>query len=191
MTGANAQPLADVIRELLNRHAFLHEKRIQKLVFLADLHSIQTRGKRLVEVDFKKYYHGVYSEGIHLALQNLPDVRAAPETTIDGSETLVFLRPERPFPTQLSNEQLEVLTEATDAYRGFSTDQLAQIGKHTLFWENAEHGEEFDYAAYVADPSVRLSPAMGRAYDVAVEKQRKGELPAFSSAEALLDSIPC
>ena len=71
---AKAEKLDNVIRYLLNQHSFLHEKRIQKLVFLADLQMLQTTGKRLVEADFKPYYHGVYSDDVLLALQSMADL---------------------------------------------------------------------------------------------------------------------
>lgn len=182
--------LEDLIKEILNRHSFLHEKRIQKLIFLADLHSIQTRGRRLVNADFKPYFHGVFSDDVHLALQNLKEARVSPDTAPDGRITIVFLGPEKPFKSRLGKVDLQLLEDVLKAYKGLSTDELAQIGKHSLLWETTEHNEIFDYEAYMKNPASRTSPAMIRAYDATIRTATRQAPPAFDSIEALMRTIP-
>lgn len=187
MKASDDRKLEDVIRFLLNHHTFLHEKRIQKLVFLADLHSIQTRGRRLVEADFKRYYHGVYSEKIALALQSLQGVDVRPDTGPDGAPTFVFLRPKKALPTpHITREDRKILEEILQAYKSLSTEELAQVGKSTLLWESAEFGEQLDYDAYLRDPSSRLTPQMKKAFEVAIEERRRGRPKTYATVDDMV-----
>lgn len=187
--GGEVARLQEVIKELLNRHAYLHEKRIQKLVFLADLHSIQTRGKRLVEADYKPYYYGVYSDLVSVALQTLADVKVAVQQTVEGSETLVFYKSDKPFKTQLTPDDRRVIDEVMRTYATLSNEELAQIGKHTLLWESAEHGQPFDYESYLKDPLSRTPPAMVRAFEAAQKHAATGGLRVAKSVDELLDPL--
>jgi len=186
MKSEDEERLGDVIRSLLNRHTHLHEKRIQKLVFLADLHSIQTRGKRLVEADFKRYYHGVYSEMVSLKLQGLEGVDVRPDIAPDGSATLAFLKPKKALPTpHLLKEDLLILEETLRACKSLSTEELAEIGKTTLLWESAEFGQPLDYDSYLRDPSTRLSPEMRKAFDAAIEERKRARPKSFGSVDEM------
>lgn len=175
-----------MLRYLLNHHTFLHEKRIQKLVFLADLHSIQTRGTRLVDADFRRYYYGVYSERVALALQSLEGVSVRPDRGPDGSPTFVFLKPKEPLPTRrLTKEDEAILDEVLRAYKGVSTEDLAEMGKATLLWESAEFGQALDYEAYLKDPASRVTPAMKKAFESALAERRRARLKTFAGVDEM------
>jgi hypothetical protein len=185
--GGDDARLDDVIRYLLNHHTYLHEKRIQKLVFLADLHSIQTRGKRLVDAKFKRYYHGVYCDRISLALQSLDGVQTRPDIAPDGSPGFVFLRPKKPLGTPtLGPAEEAILSEVLAAYKGCTTDDLAEIGKATLLWKTAEFDQELDYEAFLKDPSSRLSPAMKDAFEGALVERRRGRPKSYADIDEMM-----
>lgn len=186
---AETERLQDFIRELLNRHSYLHEKRIQKLLFLADLHSIQMRGKRLFDADFKPYYYGVYSDDVSLALQSLGDAKVAAGTTAEGADILVFYKPDRPFKTNLSAEEKRIIGETLSAYSGMTNEQLAQIGKHTVLWESREHGQPFDYESYLKNPLSRTPPAMVKAFVMAKAQEKAGKLHRAESVDEALSTI--
>jgi hypothetical protein len=179
--------LEDVIRYLLNHHTYLHEKRIQKLIFLADLHSIQSRGKRLVDADFKRYYHGVYSDRIALALQSLDGVQTRPDVGLDGAATFVFLRPRKPLLTPtLGPEDEAILKEVLAAYKACTTDDLAEIGKTTVLWETAEFDQQLDYDAFLKDPSSRLPPQMKDAFEAALAERKRGRPKAYADVDEMM-----
>jgi hypothetical protein len=186
---AGSAEIEDVIKEILNAHSYIHEKRIQKLLFLADLYSIQTRGKRLIDADFKPYYYGVFSDKVSLALQTLSNVKTAFTEAPDGSEVLTFLRPEKPFRTGMSAGDRKLIKLVLYVYRNQPTEMLADIGKHSLLWQSAEHGQPFDYAKYLADPAVRISPRMARAYHSARRAGLRGNLRTAPNVRELLRSL--
>lgn len=183
---AEQEKLDNVIRYLLNQHSFLHEKRIQKLVFLADLQMLQTTGKRMVEADFKPFYHGVYSDDVLLSLQSMPDLKTGPDTAPDGRETVVFLREKRPYSVKgLTTDEKAVLDEIVSTYGRMSTDELAAIGKSTLLWESSDFGEPFDYAAYRSDPAMRVTPRMAKAFASTERLMAARKLKEYDTVEAM------
>jgi hypothetical protein len=186
-TASDASRLEDLIRYFLNHHTYLHEKRIQKLIFLADLHSIETRGRRLVEADFKRYYHGVYSDRVSLALQSLEGVQARPDVAPDGSPTVVFLRPPRPLATPtLGPDEIAILDEVLKAYKTCTTEDLAEIGKATLLWESAAFAQVLDYDAFLRDPATRTSPAMKDAFESALAERRRGRPKSYAGVDEMI-----
>jgi uncharacterized phage-associated protein len=179
--------LEDVIRHLINLHNYLHEKRIQKLVFLADLRSIQSRGRRLVEADFKRYYHGVFSEQVALTLGSMQDLKTEPEMTLDNTVTVRYCRPDFPYQTpSLGEDDKRILNEIVAVYRKTTNEELADIGKSTRLWESVEFGQVFDYNSYLADPATPFSKGMGEAYERAVQQQQTGKLKTAPSVEELM-----
>ena len=184
--GEMASKLEDVIRHLLNRSNYLHEKRIQKLIFLADLYCLQTTGRRLVAANFKPYHYGVHSDDVSLALQSMEGLRVSADTSPDGTPTVVFLRPSKPYATpHLTAHDRKILDEALVAYSRLTNEQLAQIGKTTLLWESTEFGQLFDYELYLKDPASRLSPEMMKAFEAAERAVSRGKLKKYATVEEM------
>jgi uncharacterized phage-associated protein len=181
--------ITEVIKEVLNNHSYIHEKRIQKLLFLADLLSIQTRGNRLIDADFKPYYYGVFSDSVSLSLQSMKDVKTAVTRAPDGTDVLAFLKPDKPYKTALSTDQRKLVDETIVAYRQCSTEQLAEIGKHSLLWESSDHGQPFDYSKYLEDPTSRMSPAMTKAFVSAHRDSARGKLRTARTVRELLKPL--
>ncbi len=54
----------EVVKGFLERYRYLHEYRIQKLVYLAEVVSVYERGRRLTELEFKPYMYGAYADDL-------------------------------------------------------------------------------------------------------------------------------
>jgi len=176
----------DVVSFFLNEHNFIHEKRLQKLIFLADLHSLQTTGKRLLDADFKPYYHGVFSDMISAGLQSMKGLLSQPDVAPDGRTTIVFLKPPKPYPTKtLGRAELNILRETFEAYKALTNEDLAELGKHSLLWDSAEFAQPFDYETYARDPAMRLTAEMAAAFENTEMAIERGTLKQYDSVEAM------
>lgn len=133
-----------IIRELLERYDFLHEFRIQKLVYLADLVSKIERGERLTEADFKPYMYGSYSEEIRDTLQELeeevpnePDYQYGNVTTkytgSGGGETVS------------SDDIEEIIERVKKATSGWSSEELGDWSKESWLYENTDYGSDMNF----------------------------------------------
>lgn len=140
--------LQDVIRSFVARYNYLHEWRIQKLVFYADLLSLSRRGYRLTSADFKKHFYGVFSSNIREELRAMTDLTKRPDKTPTGKDTVRFqLQGSLVLPT-LSKEDINLIEEAHEATRDMTNEQLADWGKETTIWRTTEQGALLDIRGY-------------------------------------------
>ena len=72
-----------MIRSFVARYRYLHEWRLQKLVFYADLLSLSRRGYRLTAAQFRRHHYGVYSEQVHEALMTMDNLESHEDRTPD------------------------------------------------------------------------------------------------------------
>lgn len=130
------------------RYNYLHEWRIQKLVFYADVLSLNRRGYRLTSAQFRKHYYGVFSDQVRDVLWHMADLDQRPDRTPTGRETVRFqVSGSLRVPT-LSKEDVRLIDEAHEATRDLSNEQLADWGKETTIWRVTEQGEPLDLESY-------------------------------------------
>jgi hypothetical protein len=142
--------LQDVIRSFVARYNYLHEWRIQKLIFYADMLSLSRRGYRLTSAEFKKHFYGVFSSEIREELWKMTDLTQRPDKTPTGKETVRFqLQGSLSIPT-LSKEDIGLIDEAHEATRGLTNEQLADWGKETTLWRTTDQGATLDLRRYAA-----------------------------------------
>lgn len=140
--------LQDVIKSFVARYNYLHEWRIQKLVFYADLLSLSRRGYRLTSADFKKHFYGVFSSNIREELGKMTELDRRPDKTPTGKDTVRFqLRRSLLVPT-LSKEDICLIEEAHEATRDLTNEQLADWGKETTIWRTTDQGAPLDLRQY-------------------------------------------
>jgi len=140
--------LQDVIRSFVARYNYLHEWRIQKLVFYADMLSLSRRGYRLTSAEFKKHFYGVFSSEVREELWKMEDLTQRPDKTPTGKDTVRFqLQGSLSAPT-LSREDVSLIEEAHQATRELTNEQLADWGKETTLWRTTDQGATLDLRTY-------------------------------------------
>jgi uncharacterized protein YwgA len=140
--------LQDVIKSFVARYNYLHEWRIQKLVFYADLLSLSRRGYRLTSADFKKHFYGVFSSNIREELWKMSDLTQRPDKTPTGKDTKRFQLQGSLVLSTLSKEDISLIEEAHEATRDLTNEQLADWGKETTLWRTTDQGALLDLRGY-------------------------------------------
>ena len=138
----------DVIRSFIAQYRYLHEWRIQKLIFYADLLSLTRRGYRLTSAQFKRHHYGVYSDDVHDALERMTDLNRTADQTPTGRATVRYSVSGSIDVKTLSREDYSLIQEAHEATRSLTNEKLADWGKETTIWRNTTQGELLDFDSY-------------------------------------------
>lgn len=149
-----SEDLEAAISELMEEFDFLHELRIQKLLYIADLVSQLERDRRITDADFKPYMYGSYSDNISNTLSSFekegkiyfePDYKYGDVTTKytemqDGQE--------------LNDEKAEeILQRVIEATSGWTSKDLGKWSKDSWLYKNTSYGStmNFDRLSTVKD----------------------------------------
>lgn len=145
---AETVSLREIILAFLEEHRFLHEYRLQKLVYLAELLSIKNSGQRLTNAEFKPYMYGAYSKDVSKALEDLESEAEVP-TFVDsrhGKVTKAFKG--RGEKTDLDEGTLSIVDSVVNITRRKSNEELADWSKSTWLFENTPYGDNMDMLKY-------------------------------------------
>lgn len=145
------EELKEVIIEFLSKYDGLYEKRIQKLIFYAEVETGIKTGQRLTDATFMPYDYGPYSKAVKQALDELSE------------EGRISIRNNGQYATALDGGDLSpkkkyLIGRIYEETKRMSTDELVDRAKDTWLWKNFEYAEEMDFATYideiVASPEV-------------------------------------
>ncbi len=136
------EELKDVVIEFLSKYEGLYEKRIQKLIFYAEVETAMKTGQRLTDANFMPYDYGPYSRAITQVLEELSEERRVSirtngqyATALDGGD--------------LSPKKKYLIGRIHEETKRMSTDELVDRAKETWLWENFDYAEEMDFARYI------------------------------------------
>ena len=141
------QELKGVIKEFLSKYRYLYEFRVQKLVFYAEVYTIDNYERRLTDASWKPYIYGSFSEDVRVAVREL-DV---PTQTVyrNGDETIKYLN------KGLSGQHLEneakraILDRVHQRTRNQSTKDLAQFSKNHWLFEHTDYESVMSFEKYL------------------------------------------
>ena len=137
------EDLKEVIREFLGHYSYLHEFRIQKLVYLLDLLSTLENNHRITDADFKPYMYGSYSEDIR---DTLGELSSEIETELDlqhGEITTKYLgNSDGGAVRQETKELIERVVETAD---GEKNTDLGKWSKDTWLYKSTEYGRQMNF----------------------------------------------
>jgi len=141
------QELKGVIKEFLSKYRYLYEFRVQKLVFYAEVYTIDNYERRLTDASWKPYIYGSFSEDVRVAVREL-DV---PTQTVyrNGDETIKYLN------KGLSGQHLEnvakreILDRVHQRTRNQSTEDLAQFSKNHWLFEHTDYESVMSFTKYL------------------------------------------
>ena len=137
--------LKQLIKGFLSKHDFLHEYRLQKLIYLAELFWLEDNESRLTDANFKPYMFGSYSEDISVMLEELQgEVR----TTVDmrhGKLTTAYHGDNIDMPDDVAEIVEEVCSMAGDK----SNEDLATWSKNTHLYQETNYGDLMNFQDYL------------------------------------------
>lgn len=145
-----SKELQQLIEGLLEKHNFLHEYRLQKLVYLAELlYAQRTNGESLTKANFKPYRYGAYSEDVKRALKDLskqPEIKAEHKRKY-GNDTCTYK------PNNLDKDHPEHIQKLVDIVvnlsRNVSNDELANWSKSTYLFDKTDYDDIMDFSEYI------------------------------------------
>lgn len=161
-TQRNREEVKEIIRGFLSRNEFLHEFRLQKLVYLAELISAAEREERLTDADYKPYMYGAYSEDVSKALKEMDD---SIETKADlrHGKVVTSYRSRGDSP-ELSDDIEDILDRVQSLVANLSSEELGEWSKETWLYENTPYGEPMNFEKYIGSE-------VGEQTDVAALKE--------------------
>lgn len=152
--GDGHHDLKSIFKEFLRHNHFLHEFRVQKLVYLADLVSKLKRGERLSDADFKPYMYGSYSEDLRKTVESSRDELPTGKDRHYGNVTTVYYggksdkgQTDEVFdePAIQDEEVQEIIEAVLDAVDGWRSEELGDWSKESWLYENTPYEEEMDF----------------------------------------------
>ena len=140
---------SDLIRGFLDKYKFLHEYRLQKLIFFADLFAAEKYGERLTDTDFMPFMYGSYSDDVSNVLQELeenPDVSS--KTDMHHGKTVTAYVGDSVDTSDLNDEVVEIIEQVHTVTNSKSNEELAQASKDSWLYEETEYAEEMNFREY-------------------------------------------
>lgn len=139
----------DLIRGFLGTHRFLHQYRIQKLIYLAELMYSEKHEKPLTKSQYKPYMYGAYSEDVDDVLSNMkrdPSVESESQYRYGDRKTTYKSSSVDP---DLDSEVEELVRIVTDLTRSMSSDEIAEWSKSTYLFDETDYDERMEFRDYV------------------------------------------
>jgi putative ubiquitin-RnfH superfamily antitoxin RatB of RatAB toxin-antitoxin module len=143
--------LGDIIVYLTSKMRYLTEIRLVKSIFAADIYHIEKFAKRLTDVQFTKYRHGVWSPQIvnEATLMDGSDILVEIKETPDKHEATFFKPIRDKVFTNLSGEKISTLEDVVEEWKYKPTNELIDFTKSTIPYRRAKFGEVLDLDRYV------------------------------------------
>lgn len=138
-----------VIKEFLFKKDPIFSVKLQKLCYYADLYCVERWGKRLLNVEYKAYMYGAYSEEIHDVLHRVSEEDPAIFTVPAkrrGKLTKKFGSEEKG--ESLPPAKRIIIDWACTETEGMDTDDLTKFSKKNAAYERTPTGDVIDFEAY-------------------------------------------
>lgn len=141
--------LEKVIRALLREHRYLHEFRLQKLIYLAELLASRYLGDTMTNASYKPYMHGSYSEDVADTLESVPEKDESVKTLPDfqhGKKTNRYVTPKEDLDDlDLNENQEKIINTVTKVTSSEKNTDLESWSKKTSLYNNTEYGKQMSF----------------------------------------------
>jgi uncharacterized protein YwgA len=141
--------LEDLIRGFLSKYKFLHEYRLQKLIYFAELLYKESNDNRLTGADFKPFMYGAYSEDISKKLEEMesePDVST--KTDMHHGKTVTAYLGQSIDEDDLNPNVMYIVNEIHPSTQSESNEDLAQISKESWLYQETPYSSKMDFDEY-------------------------------------------
>lgn len=148
-----SERLRQLIMGLLNRHRFLHQYRLQKLVYLAELlYTERTNGDRLTDARYKPYRFGAYSEDVDDMLQEVsksnPSISRRHKRKY-GNDTYTYKA--NGMDVDIDEDIEDLINVVVNLTRRKSSDELAKWSKSTYLFNETDYDDEMSFDKYYSE----------------------------------------
>jgi len=154
--------LDEVIRGFLSRNKYLHEFRLQKLVYLAELLAVQEQEERLTDADYKPYMYGAYSEDVADTLSDMKPDAATKATTHHGKLVTAFVEPDKN--PELDGTVEEILDRVHERVKDtrIPNDDFGEWSKESWLYKNTPFDHRMNFLRYRDEASDALGQDLSR-----------------------------
>jgi hypothetical protein len=186
--------LRDIIVYLTFKTKYLTEIRLTKLIYIAEIYSIEKFGRRLSEINFLSYYYGPWSQEISFAGEMLSggDILIEFDTTLHGHDAS-FFKPNVDKPTvRLYEGDLSILDDVLTDWGFKKTPEIIEYAKSTFPYKNSEFGELINFDEHIEESISMIiendTNIVNGALD-AIEEYKMGLGKTFETKENLLNHL--
>lgn len=145
---ATGGPRIDVessIKGLLYFYPYLHEYRLQILIYMSDLVAIHRGLGKLTGATFRPYMHGSYSDEVRETLHEIEDQLEMELDYHHGKATMKYKYNTKP---DLANEEIGVIEDIFRATEDYSNNDLKKWCKNTYLYESTPYGTAMNFEDY-------------------------------------------
>lgn len=146
--------IRDIIVYFTYNTKYLTEIRLNKLIYLAELYSIEKLGKRLLDIDFISYHYGPYSPDIATIGEAISgeDITIEYELANTGHYANFYrTTQEKTCVKHLTVEEFGVLGDIVRDFKYGSTPQIVEAAKRSEPYLKTNFGDVIDLDKYKKD----------------------------------------
>ena len=186
--------LRDIIVYFTFKTKYLTEIRLTKLIYIAEIYSIEKFGKRLSGVKFLNYFYGPWSQEISFAggMLSGSDILIEFGTTPSGHDASFFKPNVDKTTIRLCEGDISILDDVLNDWGFKKTPEIIEYAKSTSPYKNSEFGELINFDEHIEE-SISMSienddNIVCGALD-AIEEYKMGLGKTFETKENLLNYI--
>lgn len=136
------EKLKNIIKSFLNNVDYLSEKRLHKLVYMAELKSNETTGERLTQVHFEPEVDGVCSPEISKTLRGMDEIKS--DWVLIGGERVEKYNGDG-YEVEINKRDLAIIEMTCRLFGDLSEKELSRMVKETEPYINSKFGEYIDF----------------------------------------------
>lgn len=186
--------LRDIIVYFTFKTKYLTEIRLTKLIYIAEIYSIEKFGERLSEINFLNYYYGPWSQEISFAggMLSGDDVLIEFDTTLHGYDASFFKPNVDKTTISLSEGDISILDDVLNDWGFKKTPEIIEYAKSTFPYKNSEFGELINFDKHIEESISMIiendDNIIGGTLD-AIEEYKMGLGKTFKTKENLLNHL--
>ena len=161
--GADITEIKEIVKEFLSNYRYLHEFRIQKLMYFAELYTIDNYEQRLSDATWKPYMYGSFSEDVRTAVQRLEEGNEVDTETVrrDGSKTTKYIG-YGISGGDISKAKKLIVNRVHQQFKSKSNDELGDESKESWLYQDQKFDTPMDFGKYLS--YIRSVPKQERPY---------------------------
>ena len=133
-----------IVREFLSKYRYLHEERIQKLLFYTELYTIHNYEQQFTNLPWTPGYVGFHSDVLSCILSNV-DIESKDTGNKQGIKYIGHYVSE----TDLTESEKEIIEQVHQYCQQYNTETLTQKIKSTEIYQNSKDGEPVTFEDYI------------------------------------------
>lgn len=124
----------------------MYATRLMKLYYLAEIRSIEKRGKPLSTVDFVNWKHGPWSQAVAMVADTFhPDIEM---NKLCGEKYKLYKAKVPKTEVDLEESEINILSELRDEWKNKTTDEVVQASKETEPFKQSNYGKIINFNIY-------------------------------------------